>query len=71
MHLIYCYHANDPVSNTLIPLHSVRGTRTINLFGQMDHKTSLPEDLQFVDVRNNQVIYSYARTKFKLKMILR
>ena len=55
VHLIYSYHADDPVDNKFIPQHSNRGTRTINLFGQLSNKPPLPQGAQFIDVRNSQV----------------
>ncbi|XP_065886142.1 DBH-like monooxygenase protein 1 homolog [Dysidea avara] len=54
VHIIYCYHVIDPEDNTVIQLHNVRGTRTVNLFGQMNYKPPL-SDAQFLDLRNNRV----------------
>ena len=55
VHIIYCYHVDDPLDNIDIQLHNVRGSYTVNLFGQLHQKPALSNDTQFLDVRNNQV----------------
>ena len=54
-YLIYSYHTQDPVNNELFSVHQFQGSFTINLFGQPETLPSLPDDVQFFDIANNNV----------------
>ena len=54
-YLIYSYHSQDPVDNEHFSRHEFQGSFTINLFGQPETLPSLPDDVQYLDIINNNV----------------
>ncbi|KAK3703839.1 hypothetical protein QZH41_012444, partial [Actinostola sp. cb2023] len=53
LRLVYAYHKDDPTSDTNIPKHSVRGSRSLMLLNVLTKKPSLPADVKHFDLRVN------------------
>ena len=56
-HLIYSYHAEDPLNNEQLSQHQFQGSFTINLFGQPESVSALPDDVQSFKIANSNVSY--------------
>ncbi|KAK3701369.1 hypothetical protein QZH41_008747 [Actinostola sp. cb2023] len=64
--VVYAYHENDPTSETNIPKHAVRGSRSLILLNVLTKKPSLPSDIKHFDIRVNTSL-SNKRTTYYCK----